>query len=192
MPVRSVASEAPQSSRAGRMFLIASLATLAALGAAVVAYGLTRPAPQKAATLRPAAVAPAHDERVVDFINNVALSHVAPPRAYEEPAAPAERSAAAATPATAKPRPVVKSAAKPVEVAVLPPARPAAALPAQVEGVAPAPERTRLKVEAIGLDVPLPSLPSVADMGKLVPSPKQIGQKAVDLADKAASWLPFR
>ena len=187
---QSLIEDTPERSNVARFMKLMGFSFVATLAATALIAGLNHRSPAKPAgglMTANAAISIPDAEGVDPFMQSVAMSHVAPPRTLDEASLLAERKAEASQ---TKPRPVVKSASKPIEVAVLPPTRPAGSTisTATPAVVAPEPEQKR-KLDILGLEIPVPSLPNVQ---KLFPSQKQVRQKASDLVETVASWSPFR
>lgn len=131
------------------------------------------------------------DPATLDFMQTAAMSHVAPLRAERpdvvETAPPRRESNDAAERERRRQRAAQRMTAKPNETAVLPPQRPRAEpVPAvaQIEPPPPAPP-TRI----LGIEVKLPSMPEFPD---LLPSGKQVRERASEWADKISSAVKFR
>jgi hypothetical protein len=174
------------SPRGRRASVGAALAPLAVIVAVAVTVNVGGPAKESASSMPEQSAersdaAARNDAAVGDFIQSVALSHVARPRPYvetqpEKPVAAAVESAPAQKESPQKAA-IVRPTGKRVEVAVLPPPLPLhEQAPTQPAATTPAepPSFTR---RTFGFD--LPRLPDVAS---LAPSPKEVGAKAAELA----------
>ncbi len=130
------------------------------------------------------------DPATLAFMQTAALSHVAPLRPEQQQliAPPPRREPAdAAERERRRERAAQRMTAKPGEVAALPPRRPRpeAAEVVALPPPAPAPEPTRF----LGIEVKLPAMPDFPDV---LPSGKQVRERASEWADKIASAVKFR
>lgn len=140
-------------------------------------------------SIKASPVAFSDDPATLAFMQNAALSHVAPlrpeqPDVIETPPkkdriSPEERD-------RRRERAAQRMSGKPVEVAVLPPPRPRGE-PVQVAAPAapPPPEPTRI----LGIAVKMPSIPEFPDV---LPSGKQVRERASEWADRIAAAVKLR